>query len=84
LVQSGINVLQSSAWLLSFFLGGVYAIEKNRRGPHSQKSVKRKKSAGRNRVRETRPPAETNEPFEQDTKRRIGQHIGTGTPPLEK
>jgi hypothetical protein len=58
--------------------------KKNRRGPHSQKSVKRKKSAGRNRVWETRPPGETNEPFEQDTKRRIGQHVGTGTPPLMK
>jgi hypothetical protein len=58
--------------------------KKNRRGPHSQKSVKRKKSAGRNRAWETKLTAETNEPFEQDAKRRIGQHIGTGTPPLMK
>jgi hypothetical protein len=70
--------------LLAFLQGGVYAGEKKQRGPHSQKSVKRKKSAGRNRVWETKPPARTNEPFEQDAKRRIGQHIGTGTPPLMK
>jgi hypothetical protein len=57
---------------------------KKRRGPHSQKSVKRKKAKGRNRVWEARPTAQTNEPFEQDVKRRIGQHIGTGTAPLMK
>jgi hypothetical protein len=58
--------------------------KKNRRGPHSQKSAKRKKSKGRNRVRDTGPAIQTNEPFEHDAKRRIGQHIGTGTPPLMK
>ena len=58
--------------------------KKNRRGPHSKKSEKRKKSAGRKRGGKTRPPGETNEPFEQDPKRRIGQHSSTGTPPLMK
>jgi len=60
------------------------ASKKNRRGPQSVKSQKRKKSAGRNRGKLSRPAAETNEPFEQDAKRRIGQHSGTGTPPLMK
>ena len=58
--------------------------KKNRRGPHSQKSAKRKKSKRRNRVPETWSLGQTNEPFEQDTKRRIGQHVGTGTAPLMK
>ena len=53
--------------------------EKSRRGPHSRKSAKRKKSKRRNRVPETWSLGQTNEPFEQDTKRRIGQHVGTGT-----
>jgi len=57
---------------------------KKRRGLHSQKSEKRKKSAGRNRGKQSQPPAKTNEPFEQDAKRRIGQHSSTGTPPLMK
>jgi len=58
--------------------------KKNRRGPKSQKSLKRKQSAGRNRGGPTKPPAETNEPFEQEPQRRIGQHSGTGIPPLMK
>jgi hypothetical protein len=57
---------------------------KNRRGPHSQKSQKQKKSAGQNRGRKSKPAGETNQPFETDTKRRIGQHMGTGRPPLMK
>ena len=57
---------------------------KKRRGPHSIKSKKRKKSVGRNRGKQSQSPAETNEPFEQDPKRRIGQHSSTGTPPLMK
>jgi len=58
--------------------------KKTRRGPHSSKSQKRKRSAGQNRGKQTNPPAETNQPFEQDSKRRVGQHIGTGRPPLMK
>jgi hypothetical protein len=57
---------------------------KNRRGPHSQKSEKRKKSAGRKSAPQSAVPAETNQPFETDTKRRVGQHTGTGRPPLMK
>ena len=57
---------------------------KKSRGPRSQKSKKQKKSAGKNRGKPSRLPGETNEPFEQDVKRRIGQHSGTGTPPLMK
>jgi hypothetical protein len=52
--------------------------KKNRRGPHNLKSKKRKKSAGRNRRNQSQPLTETNEPFEQNAKRRIGQHSGTG------
>jgi len=59
------------------------ASKKKRRGPRSQKNLKRKKSRGRNHVRET-TPAQTNEPFEQDAERPIGQHSGTGIPPLMK
>jgi hypothetical protein len=55
-----------------------------KRGPKSLKSQKQKRSGGRNRSQKTRPSGETNEPFEQDSKRRIGQHSGTGTPPLMK
>ena len=28
--------------------------------------------------------AQTNHPYEQDPKRRIGQHTGTGEPPIKK
>ncbi len=58
--------------------------KRNRRGPHSAKSKKRKHSAGQNRGKQTKPAGETNQPFEQDSKRRVGQHIGTGRPPLMK
>jgi hypothetical protein len=57
---------------------------KNRQVVHSAKSAKTKKITGPNRVRDTKPFGQTNEPFEQDAKRRIGQHIGTGTAPLMK
>ena len=57
---------------------------KNRRGPHSQKSKKRKQANSRHHPPETKPSGQTNEPYEQDAKRRIGQHIGTGQAPLMK
>jgi hypothetical protein len=57
---------------------------KNRRGPHSQKSKKRKQAKSRNLAKETKAPSQTNEPFEQDAKRRTGQHSGTGQAPLIK
>jgi hypothetical protein len=57
---------------------------KKRRGPHSIKSKKRKKSAGQNRGKRSQPPAETKETFEHDAKRRIGHHSATAMPPLMK
>ena len=56
---------------------------KNRRGPHSRKSEIKRANAGA-KLGETKPPSQTNEPFEQDAKRRIGQHIGTGRAPMMK
>ena len=58
------------------------ASKKKRSRPQSRKSVKRKKSKGRTQSGQRKPPAQTNEPFEQEAKRSIGQHSGTGTPPL--
>ena len=63
---------------------GFYEIVEKRRGPHSLKSKKQKHSAGQNRGHQTNARGETNQPFEQDTKRRVGQHIGTGRTPLMK
>jgi hypothetical protein len=60
------------------------ASSKKRRGPHSQKSQKRKQSQSRAKAKPTVVPSQTNEPFEQDAKRRIGQNIGTGRAPLMK
>ena len=57
--------------------------KKNRRVPHSQKSQRQKKSTGHDRGR-TQLSGKTNQPFETDTKRRVGQHMGTGRPPLMK
>jgi hypothetical protein len=57
---------------------------KKKKGRRSLKSEKKKKSKSRRRIRAVNPPAQTNEPFEQDAKRRIGQHSGTGEPPLMK
>lgn len=57
---------------------------KKKRSRLSRKSVKRKKSKGRKQNGQRKPPAQTNEPFEQEAKRPIGQHSGTGTPPLMK
>jgi hypothetical protein len=53
-------------------------------GPRSLKSEKRKKRKGRESLSIAQPPAQTREPFEQDPKRRIGQHVGTGEAPLMK
>jgi hypothetical protein len=57
---------------------------KKRRGPHSRKSEKRKRANASANPHETKAPSQTNEPFEQDAKRRIGQHIGTGRAPMMK
>jgi hypothetical protein len=60
------------------------AASKNRRGPHSRKSEKRKRANSGVKSQQVKPPSQTNEPFEQDAKRRIGQHIGTGRAPMMK
>jgi hypothetical protein len=54
-----------------------------RKGPRSLKSRKKKHRSGRKNIRAASPPS-THEPFPQDFKRRIGQHTGTGEPPLMK
>lgn len=55
-----------------------------RTGPRSRKSRKQKKQAQGRKGRRSMSPASTHEPFEQDAKRRIGQHTGAGEPPLMK
>ena len=60
------------------------ASSKKRHGPHSRKSEKRKRANTSAKTHDTPPPSQTNEPFEQDAKRRIGQHIGTGRAPMMK
>jgi hypothetical protein len=61
------------------------AKKKAKAGPRSLKSEKRKKrSKGGKSLREATAHAQTREPFEQDPKRRIGQHVGTGEAPLMK
>jgi hypothetical protein len=50
------------------------------------KSRKQKRAGARStsKTQKAQAPAQTNDPFEQDAKRRIGQHSGTGEPPLMK
>ncbi|HET9296097.1 MAG TPA: hypothetical protein VFP18_04345 [Candidatus Binatia bacterium] len=43
-----------------------------------------KKAPARKRSRSNTRPAQTNEPFEQNAKRPIGQHGASGRPPLMK
>ena len=57
---------------------------KRKAGPRSRKSKKQERQGqGRKSPRSMSPPS-THEPFEQDAKRRIGQHTGAGEPPLMK
>ena len=46
------------------------------------KQTRAKKTSKRKRQREIRP--QTEQPFEQDSKRRIGPYGGTGEPPIMK
>jgi hypothetical protein len=48
----------------------------------TKKSATKKKTSKRRQKRESTP--QTNQPFEQDSKRRIGQYGGAGEPPLMK
>jgi hypothetical protein len=43
-----------------------------------------KKASARKRSKSNTRPAQTNEPFEQNAKRPIGQHGASGRPPLMK
>ena len=43
-----------------------------------------RKPSTKSRRKKTEATPQTNEPFEQDTARRIGQHVGAGKPPLMK
>jgi hypothetical protein len=43
-----------------------------------------KKKTSKRRRKSVIPSGQTNQPFEQDTKRRIGQYGGEGEPPLMK
>jgi len=49
----------------------------------SKRGGPKKKPSKRKRNRDLRP-SQTRQPFEQDTKRRIGQFGGAGEPPLMK
>jgi hypothetical protein len=55
-----------------------------KKGPRSLKSRKKKYQSRRRKHTRAMSPPSTREPFEQDFKRRIGQHTGTGEPPLMK
>jgi len=66
------------------FLGGLYAREEKQARPPQPEEREKEKIKRRNRVPESWSLGQTNEPFEQDTKRRIGQYVGTGTAPLMK
>jgi hypothetical protein len=53
----------------------------------SKKTGKRaqpKKKTSKHRRKHDTVPGQTNQPFEQDSKRRIGQYGGAGEPPLMK
>ena len=51
--------------------------KKTKQGPPKNKPFKRRR-------KHDIVPAQTNQPFEQDSKRRIGQYGGAGEPPLMK
>jgi len=57
---------------------------KKGKGPRSLKSRKKKNAAARSKRGDANALSQTHGPFEQDPKRRIGQHSGTGEPPLMK
>jgi hypothetical protein len=50
----------------------------------SKKSGKRGQPKKRKRGKSEIPSGQTNQPFEQDIKRRIGEYGGEGEPPLMK
>ena len=60
---------------------GLYAREEKQARPPQPEEREKEKIKTRNRVPENWSLGQTNEPFEQDTKRRIGQHVGTAQHP---
>jgi hypothetical protein len=50
----------------------------------AQGAAKKTRSHGKKTPATSRTPGQTNQPYEQDTKRRIGQFSGVGEPPLMK
>jgi hypothetical protein len=49
-----------------------------------RKSKTRKNPSAKRRKNKNIPPSQTNEPFEQEADRPIGQHGSAGRPPLMK
>ena len=49
-----------------------------------KKPNKSRQKASKRKPHRKNDPSQTQQPFEQDTKRRIGQFGGTGEPPLMK
>jgi hypothetical protein len=60
--------------------GGSYMAKSKKTGKQGRP---KKKTTKRRRKHDT-VPGQTNQPFEQDSKRRIGQYGGAGEPPLMK
>jgi hypothetical protein len=50
----------------------------------TRKQSRPKKKTPKRRRKYDTVPGQTNQPFEQDSKRRIGQYGGAGEPPLMK
>jgi hypothetical protein len=50
----------------------------------AQGGPKSRRSRGTKHLKDSRSPSQTRQPYEQDTKRRIGQFSGAGEPPLMK
>ncbi len=52
--------------------------------PGAQGAAKKPRSRGKKSTTISQSPTQTNQPYEQDMKRRIGQFSGVGEPPLMK
>ena len=52
--------------------------------PGVQGTSKKTHSRSKKTLASAKVPSQTRQPYEQDTKRRIGQFSGTGEPPLMK
>jgi len=52
--------------------------------PGAQGAPKKPRAHGKKTSAPTHIPSQTNQPYEQDSKRRVGQFSGAGEPPLMK